>query len=292
MPQQRDLSRTRERIMAAAQKEFAASGYAGARTDAIARRARVNERMIFYCFDSKEGLYKAVLAQKLCARARMIESMPDEDFTSSLIKGFATSCEDIDALRMWLWEALDRSNRKLVAEEERRAYFQAEVARWRRAKVSGALPPDADEEMLLLASAALRAFPLALPQVTSLITGMGPLNPEFRRKWSACLEWIGQRLFAPTIESSEELDGKANGASKARKQSPSHPRPAVAPIKDQNLMPISDHWQLYESHSVAPISIGNGIRSIARGARCGLQRSHCAAGATAADGLSQPTAPA
>jgi hypothetical protein len=123
---------------------------------------------------------------------------------------------------MWLWEALDRSNRKLVAEEERRAYFQAEVARWRRAKVSGALPPDADEEMLLLASAALRAFPLALPQVTSLITGVGPLDPEFRRKWSACLEWIGQRLFAPTIESSEELDGKANGASKARKQSPSH----------------------------------------------------------------------
>jgi AcrR family transcriptional regulator len=222
MPQQRDLSRTRQRIMAAAEKEFAATGYAGTRTDAIARRARVNERMIFYCFDSKEGLYKAVLAQKLSARARMIESMPDEDFTSSLIKGFATSCEDVDALRMWLWEALDRSDRKLVAEEERRAYFQAEVARWRRAKVSGALPPDADEEMLLLASAALRAFPLALPQVTSLITGMGPLDPEFRRKWSACLEWIGQRLFAPTIESSEELDGKADGASKARKHSPSH----------------------------------------------------------------------
>src|ERR1700681_1070633 len=99
MARQRDLNRTRERIMAAAQKEFAASGFAGARTDAIARRARVNERMIFYCFDSKEGLYRAVLAQKLSAHARMIESMPDEDFTSSLVKGFATSCEDIDALR-------------------------------------------------------------------------------------------------------------------------------------------------------------------------------------------------
>src|ERR1700681_902691 len=97
--QQRDLNRTRERIMAAAQKEFAASGFAGAPADAIARRARVNERMIFYCFDSKEGLYRAVLAQKLSAAVRMIESTPDEDFTSSLVKGFATSCEDIDALR-------------------------------------------------------------------------------------------------------------------------------------------------------------------------------------------------
>src|SRR3981189_3753337 len=88
MAQQRDLSRTRERIMAAAQKEFAASGFAGARTDAIARRARVNERMIFYCFDSKEGLYRAVLKCKLSARACMIESMPDEDLISTMVNGF------------------------------------------------------------------------------------------------------------------------------------------------------------------------------------------------------------
>src|SRR5246127_2994486 len=88
MPQQRDLNRTRERIMAAAQKEFAASGFAGARTDAIARRAHVNERMIFYCFESKEGLYRALLAQKLAEKAALIE--PDEDFTAGLIKGFST----------------------------------------------------------------------------------------------------------------------------------------------------------------------------------------------------------
>src|SRR5712675_2964220 len=134
MTQQRDLNRTRERIMAAALKEFAAHGFAGARTDAIAHRARVNERMIFYCFDSKEGLYRAVFTQKLSEKAALIESTPDEDFTSSLVKGFAASCGDVDALRMWQWEALDSRNRKLVAEEERRAHFQAEVAHWRRAK--------------------------------------------------------------------------------------------------------------------------------------------------------------
>ena len=155
MQQQRDLNRTRERIMAAAQKEFAAHGFAGARTDAIARRAHVNERMIFYCFESKEGLYRAVLAQNLSAKAALIESMPDEDFASSLVRGFDECCDDIDSLRMWQWEALDKSNRKLVAEEERRAFLQSEVARWRRAKASGILPPDADEEMLLLVSSAL-----------------------------------------------------------------------------------------------------------------------------------------
>ena len=226
MSQQRDLNRTRERIMAAAQKEFAASGFAGARTDAIARRAHVNERMIFYCFESKEGLYRAVLAQKLSAKAALIESTPDEDLTTSLVRGFAQCCDDIDSLRMWQWEALDKSNRKLVAEKERRAYLQAELAHWRRAKDSGILPPDADEEMLLLVRAALCTFPLALPQVTSLVTGMDPLDPVFQRKWSACMEWIGQRLFTPTLtrgdeverEKAEDLAGQNRGPSKTRPQ--------------------------------------------------------------------------
>ena len=222
MSQQRDLNRTRERIMAAALKEFAARGFAGARTDAIACRARVNERMIFYCFDSKEGLYRAVLQQKLSEKAALLESTPDEDFTTGLVKGFAECCDDIDALRMWQWEALDKSNRKLVAEEERRAFLQAEVARWRRAKESGILPADADEEMLLLVSCALRTFPLAMPQATSLVTGMDPLDPEFQRKWSACLEWIGQRLFGPTAERGDAVDAKADAPTKAGKRPTSH----------------------------------------------------------------------
>jgi len=224
MSQQRDLNRTREQIMAAAQKEFAQHGFAGARTDAIARRARVNERMIFYCFDSKEGLYRAVLKQKLSEKAAVIE--PDEDFTAGLVKGFAKACADVDVLRMWQWEALDTSNRKLVAEEERRAFFQEELARWRRAKASGALPPDADEEMLLLVSSALRTFPLVLPQVISLVTGMDPLDPEFQRKWTACLECIGQRLFAPAIKSGDELE---------RKEADKSAGPNKAPIKTRRL---------------------------------------------------------
>jgi TetR/AcrR family transcriptional regulator len=227
MQQQRDLNRTRQRIMAAAQKEFAARGFAGARTDAIACRARVNERMIFYCFDSKEGLYRAVLAQKLSAKAAIIESTPDEDFTGSLVSGFAECCDDVGSLRMWQWEALDRSNRKLVAEEERRNYFQAEVGRWRRAKALGTLPADADEEMLLLVSVALRAFPLVLPQATSLITGMDPLDPEFRRRWTACLECIGQRLFVPAIKSGDELEREKADKSAGQIKRPIKDAPAA-----------------------------------------------------------------
>ena len=222
MSQQRDLNRTRERIMASAEKEFAARGFAGARTDAIARRAHVNERMIFYCFDSKQGLYKAVLAQKLSEKAALLESMPDEDFTTSLVNGFTTVCEDVDVLRMWLWEALDRSSRKIIAEEERRAFLKVEVAQWRRAQASGFLPPDAEPEMLLLVSCALRVFPLVLPQFVSLVTGMDPLDPDFRQKWSSCLECIGQRLFSPTSKGGDRPHQKADAAAKSGKSSPSY----------------------------------------------------------------------
>jgi AcrR family transcriptional regulator len=201
---QRDLNRSREKLMAAALKEFATKGFTGARTGVIARRSGVNERMIFYCFGSKEGLYRAVLAANLADRAKLMESTPEDNFTSALVKGFAASCADGDVVRMWQWEALHGARRKLMAEEERRLFFQAQVDRLRRAKLHGALPPEADEQTLLLVSMALRVFPLLLPQAIQLVTGMDPLDPEFRSQWVACLEWIGGRLQAPTTSSATD----------------------------------------------------------------------------------------
>ncbi|MBU4269092.1 MAG: TetR family transcriptional regulator [Acidobacteria bacterium] len=52
---------TKERILLAAQKEFAARGYSGARMEAIARGAAINKAMLFYYFSSKDNLYRTVL---------------------------------------------------------------------------------------------------------------------------------------------------------------------------------------------------------------------------------------
>jgi TetR/AcrR family transcriptional regulator len=52
---------SRAAILKAAAQEFAAHGIAGARTDAIARQARVNKALIYYYFKDKETLYGAVL---------------------------------------------------------------------------------------------------------------------------------------------------------------------------------------------------------------------------------------
>lgn len=59
----RDPERTRQRILDAATQAFAELGSSGARVDSIARRAEVNERMLYYYFGSKDGLYLAVLEE-------------------------------------------------------------------------------------------------------------------------------------------------------------------------------------------------------------------------------------
>lgn len=57
----RDRDATQARILKAAIVEFARFGIAGARGERIAQRARSSERMIYYYFGSKDGLFRAAL---------------------------------------------------------------------------------------------------------------------------------------------------------------------------------------------------------------------------------------
>ena len=58
-PQQRSR---RSDILAAAEREFAAAGYAGGRIERIAASAGVNKQLLFHYFDSKDGLFTAAVA--------------------------------------------------------------------------------------------------------------------------------------------------------------------------------------------------------------------------------------
>ena len=54
-------SATRDKILAAATREFADNGLAGARVDAVAKASGCNKAMIYYFFSSKDDLYLEVL---------------------------------------------------------------------------------------------------------------------------------------------------------------------------------------------------------------------------------------
>jgi AcrR family transcriptional regulator len=56
-----DPEGTRRNIIEVATEEFAQRGLSGARIDEIATKTKCSKRMIYYYFDSKEGLYLRVL---------------------------------------------------------------------------------------------------------------------------------------------------------------------------------------------------------------------------------------
>ena len=66
----RNPEQTQQRILEAALEEFSGKGFAGARVDVIARRARINKRMLYHYFGDKEGLFREVLRRKIAQRAR------------------------------------------------------------------------------------------------------------------------------------------------------------------------------------------------------------------------------
>src|SRR6185437_1678222 len=51
----------RERLLAAALREFGDKGFAGARVDKITREANANKQLVYHYFGNKEALFKAVL---------------------------------------------------------------------------------------------------------------------------------------------------------------------------------------------------------------------------------------
>ncbi len=56
---------SREKVLLAATDEFAEYGFEGGRVDRIAKRAGINKAMIYYHYDSKSGLYEAVIGSFL-----------------------------------------------------------------------------------------------------------------------------------------------------------------------------------------------------------------------------------
>jgi len=68
-----------DRILAVAALEFAERGFAGARVDRIARRARVNKAMLYYHFASKQGLYRTLLRRMFTLAAARLQAVAASD---------------------------------------------------------------------------------------------------------------------------------------------------------------------------------------------------------------------
>ena len=91
IPQSPRAEATRQRILDAALREFAAHGLAGARVDEIAARAGANKRMLYAYFGNKEDLWVAVLEAAYAhkrgeERALQVDDLPPAEAMARLVR--------------------------------------------------------------------------------------------------------------------------------------------------------------------------------------------------------------
>lgn len=192
----RDPARTQERILAAALAEFADGGLAGARVDRIARRARVNKRMLYHYFGGKQELFRRLVSHKVTERSRQKETHGDDPATS-LPLNFLHNCHDVDWVRLLAWESLQTTKDQVVNEPDRRQASLRGQKRLEQQQAKGRLPADLPVACLQLAMVALAMFPVAMPQITRLIMGRTFGDPEFQREYAGLLKKMAVALTPP-----------------------------------------------------------------------------------------------
>jgi AcrR family transcriptional regulator len=196
----RNPQQTQQRILEAALQEFAAKGFAGARVDVIARRARINKRMLYHYFGDKEGLFREVLRRKISERAAWLAGAPEEP-TERLPAWFQLACRDREWIQLLEWEALQWGEKKVIDEERRQESIGRAVERVRQQQARGLLDPSLDPGQLLLSMMAITAYAVAFPQLARLATGLSVSDEKFQEQRETFL-----RQFAILLQ------GKKSGA--------------------------------------------------------------------------------
>ncbi|HTV63273.1 MAG TPA: TetR family transcriptional regulator [Verrucomicrobiae bacterium] len=205
----RNPHRSRERILAAALKEFAAKGFAGARVDLIARRAAINKRMLYHYFGDKEGLFKAVLRRKITQRQAWGDTLTG-DPAETLTFWFDAACDDMDWVRLLEWEALHHTG-KIIDEKERRSSVARGLERIRQRQARGLVSRELDPRQIMLTMRSLTMFPAAFPQLTRLITGRTLHDPKFRKERARFLKKIAV-VFRPASRARGKINSPKSSA--------------------------------------------------------------------------------
>lgn len=155
-----ELSRAEEskqRILLAAASIFSHKGLDGARVDEIAAAAKINKRMIYHYFESKENLYVEVLrynCQKiyqLSKGAFVPGAEPKENVTRTLRQYFYFLARDEEFVRLVSWESLNRGRYNTKVLPMLLGLFQSDLGRMLEDGIKrGCFRPDLDIHQTLL----------------------------------------------------------------------------------------------------------------------------------------------
>ena len=207
---------TGEKILAAALKEFAEHGFAGASTRAVAAAAGVQHPLVNYHFKNKEGLWRAVLEatagqfmDQFRARLAGLRGVDDVTKLRLVQEDFIRFSAANPHFHLLMSQAGQHPGKQLNAlvSEFVRPYFTAISALIRSAQLAGCyVEGDPEHLQYLFIGAATRIFTLAAE--VKLITGASPFSAAMLdRHVAACLD-----LFSRTSTA------KPTGANSRRKR--------------------------------------------------------------------------
>ena len=161
---------------------FAERGYAAASTREIAERAGIGKRMLFYYFESKDGVYESVL-DRLLDQIRQLHALsqgepgPDglRDFIAALLR-FAAA--NPDPVRILVREIMDEGKHlDRVAERYVRPLFSSGYEAVARNAEAGVFRPQ-DPMHALVNIGGMTIFYVLTAPLTARVWDRDPLDPQ------------------------------------------------------------------------------------------------------------------
>ena len=212
--QTRNAALTQKRILDAAESEFAAKGFDGARLGAIARAAGVQQALIHHHFDDKARLYREVIDRALSAMttegwdilARTVRSVSAHGGTrwteadlrplvsafDELLQRFFTAHRAMLAIVQSESHANGKSNiaRDLVRLRVK-PVADATTAYVEALRASGEIRADVDAQKLCTAAISMVAFPLL---ESTFLSAVWPIDPTSKKYLESSREEIVEML--------------------------------------------------------------------------------------------------
>jgi TetR/AcrR family transcriptional regulator len=205
---------SRAAILQAAIREFSREGVAGARTDAIARAARVNKALLYYYFKDKDALYAAVLDEVFGGLTASVMKVLSRDIPPrEKILAYAGAHFDYVAShpsypRIVQGEMM-RAGRGGAGQLERitKQYLRplfGKVAELLKAGQATGEFRQVDPPQFIPSMIAVIVFYFTNAPVMRMMTGNDPLAPErVAQRRAAVLDLISAALFRHADETSE-----------------------------------------------------------------------------------------
>ena len=177
---------TRESILRAATKVFAKSGFAGGRIEQISKAAKSYDRMIYYYFGSKEGLFIAVL-EEMYRRFNEAEA--------KLVLDTTRPVEALTDVIRFMWSYYQRNPEFITLLNTENLHRGKHIAKSQRAREFSSPAVDVLGQVLISgAQQQLFRTDLAARDVYLMIAAMGYFYVSNRFTLSA---FLGEQLETP-----------------------------------------------------------------------------------------------